>query len=61
MRDGDVVRLDGSTGPRLNPLWVEDAAAAFIAALDSDTSVTANIAGPDVVTVRSIAETVGNS
>lgn len=58
VRSGTAVRVDGGTGPAINPIWVEDAAAAFIAALGCDTAVTANIAGPDVVTVREIATLV---
>lgn len=55
VRFGAAVRVDGGTGPAINPIWVEDAAAAFIAVLDCDAPVTVNIAGPDIVTVRDIA------
>lgn len=55
IREGVPVRVDGGTGPAMNPIWVDDAAAAFVAALDRREPLVANIAGPDVVTVRDIA------
>lgn len=55
IREGAHVRVDGGTGPAMNPIWVDDAAAAFVAALDRREPLVANIAGPDVVTVRDIA------
>jgi UDP-glucose 4-epimerase len=55
VRAGMPVRVDNGTGPAMNPIWVEDAAAAFVAALDCDAPLTASIAGPDIVTVRDIA------
>lgn len=56
VRGGAPIRIDGGTGPSMNPIWVDDAAAAFVAALDLPTAATVNIAGPDIVTVRRIAE-----
>ncbi|MBA2506604.1 MAG: hypothetical protein H0V29_11780, partial [Thermoleophilaceae bacterium] len=49
------------TGMRLNPIYVEDAAAATIAALDRDGAAVVNVAGPEVVTMRSLAEALGDA
>jgi UDP-glucose 4-epimerase len=56
VRNARAVRIDGGRGPRLNPLHVDDAAAAFVAALDASECITANLAGPDIISVREIAE-----
>jgi nucleoside-diphosphate-sugar epimerase len=55
------VRAAGGSGPRLNPIHVDDAAAAFMAALDAERPVTANIAGADVTNIREIAELIAAS
>lgn len=57
---GKPISLQGRDGIRINPLHVEDASAAVIAALGSTESATYNIAGPDVLSVRQIAEAMGN-
>lgn len=56
---GSPIRVDQGRGSRLNPVYVEDAAAAFVAALDFPDPVTINVAGTEVVTVKGIAETLG--
>lgn len=53
------VTLAGPDGIRINPIFVDDAADAVIATLDLDESHTLNLAGPDVVSVRQIAELAG--
>ena len=59
IRDGQQVTLAGSDGIRVNPVFVDDAAAAVAATLDLPESATLNIAGPDVVSLREIAEIGG--
>jgi nucleoside-diphosphate-sugar epimerase len=53
------VTLAGPDGIRVNPVFVDDAADAVIATLDLEESHTVNVAGPDVVSVREIAEVAG--
>jgi nucleoside-diphosphate-sugar epimerase len=52
--------LEGSDGFRLNPIYVTDAAAALGAAVTLEKSETVNLAGPQVVTLREIASTIGD-
>jgi UDP-glucose 4-epimerase len=53
------ISLQGSDGIRINPVHVEDASAAVAAALERKESATYNIAGPDVLSIREIAEAMG--
>jgi nucleoside-diphosphate-sugar epimerase len=57
---GGEVRLAGCDGIKVNPVYVEDAADATVAALELDRSSTINIAGPETVTIRQIAELIGS-
>jgi nucleoside-diphosphate-sugar epimerase len=59
VREGQEVTLAGPDGIHVNPVYVDDAAAAVAATLDLDESTTLNVAGPDVVSVRDIAEIGG--
>ncbi len=59
VRDGREVALAGPDGIRVNPTYVDDAASAVIATLDCETPQTLNVAGPDVVSVREVAEQAG--
>ena len=59
VRNGQDVILAGPTGISVNPVYVEDAAAAVIASLKLDQSRTLNVAGLEVVSVREIAELTG--
>jgi UDP-glucose 4-epimerase len=56
---GNPISLQGSEGIRINPVHVEDATAAVVSALDTTESATYNIAGPDVLSIRQIAEAMG--
>ncbi len=56
---GKPIKVAGGRGPQLNPIWVDDAAAAFESALDLTKSVTVNVAGPQVVSLRQIADCLG--
>jgi UDP-glucose 4-epimerase len=57
--DGQEVTLAGADGIRVNPVFVDDAAAAVAATLELADSTTLNVAGPDVVSLRDIAEIGG--
>ena len=53
---GEAISLQGEAGMRINPVHARDAAAATAAAARLAQSVTANIAGPEVVSLRDIGE-----
>jgi nucleoside-diphosphate-sugar epimerase len=59
VRAAQDVTLAGPDGIRVNPVYVDDAADAVIATLDLPGSETINVAGPDIVSVREIAELGG--
>jgi UDP-glucose 4-epimerase len=59
VRNGEPVQLAGENGISLNPIYADDAARATAAALDLDEGATINVAGPETVTVRRIAELIG--
>jgi nucleoside-diphosphate-sugar epimerase len=59
IRDGQEVALAGEDGIRVNPVYVDDAASAVIGALDAPESLTLNVAGPDVVSLRELSELAG--
>lgn len=59
VRAQEDVTLAGSDGIRINPVFVEDAADAVIRTLALDEPQTLNLAGPDVVSIRQIAEFAG--
>lgn len=55
--DGEVM-LAGPHGPRLNPVHVADAVQAIVRAIDGGESGTIDIAGPEVLTVRAMSDTI---
>jgi UDP-glucose 4-epimerase len=57
--EGREVTLAGADGIHMNPVYVQDAADAVLATLDLEESGTFNVAGPEVVSVRRIAERIG--
>jgi UDP-glucose 4-epimerase len=59
VRGGQPVLLAGDGGLRLNPIHVDDAVGAIIASLNLSASSLINVAGPEVVSMRQIAETIG--
>ena len=59
VRDGRAVTLVEGGRPRMNPIYVDDAVAAILAALDVDGHRIVNVAGDEVVTIREIAEAAG--
>lgn len=56
---GCPIGLQGNNGIRINPIHVNDASAAVVAALALNESATFNIAGPDVMSIREICEGMG--
>lgn len=61
VRSGRPIKLDGRDGIRLNPVYVDDAAAAIESALELETGETINVAGPQVLTMRRIGELIGEA
>ena len=59
VRSGQTVQLAGENGISINPVYADDAASATAAALDLDEGATINVAGPETVTIRQIAEIIG--
>jgi UDP-glucose 4-epimerase len=60
VRAGRPILLHGTDGIRINPIHVSDASQAVVAALASKESSTFNIAGSEVVSIRSIGKTIGD-
>lgn len=58
VREGRPIGLKGD-GTLINPVHVDDAADALRKLLDANGSRTLNVAGPDVVSIRQIAECIG--
>lgn len=59
VRDGRSVTLVEGGRPRMNPIYVDDAVGAILAALDVDGHLIVNVAGDEIVTIRQIAEAAG--
>lgn len=57
--EGRSIRLQGADGLRLNPIFVTDAAVVIGGLVTSDASGIFNLAGPRVITLREIAEILG--
>jgi nucleoside-diphosphate-sugar epimerase len=57
---GKAVTLSGAAGrPRLTPTFVDDVGRAFVAALDLDGHHVVNVAGDEPVSIRGLAERIG--
>jgi UDP-glucose 4-epimerase len=56
---GREIVLQGENGLRINPIYVDDAAKATLAAMNAKTSFKANIAGSEILTLREIANEIG--
>lgn len=61
VREGTPITLQGSDGLHLRPLHAEDAARAIGKLLDRAGSDTYNVAGPEVLTLRAVSETIGRA
>lgn len=55
MRRGEEIVVSGDPGLAINPIYVDDAAAAFAAAIERGTSGTYNVAGGQDVTITALA------
>ncbi len=60
VRNATPISLQGSDGIRINPIHVSDAVIALRALLKQNGSHTINIAGPSTLTLKQIAETIGD-
>ena len=61
VREGQPVTLNGGGRPRMNPIYVEDAVRAFVAALELVGNHVVNVAGEDVVGIDEIARLAGEA
>lgn len=60
VRIGQPITLQGSDGLRANPVGVWEVAEAFTRCLALDQSACLNLAGPEILSLREIAETIGH-
>ncbi len=61
VRNGTPIRLIGEDGLKINPIYVDDAVRAVQAAMVLQGSHKINVAGPEVLSLRKIAETIGDA
>jgi len=59
VRDGRPVTLQGADGLKINPIYVDDAVTAFSRAVDMTGGGIVNIAGPDILSLRDVADMAG--
>lgn len=59
VKDGESITLQGQSGMKINPVHVSDATKAIIASLNLQGSHKLNVAGPEVLSLREIGETIG--
>ena len=59
VREGNSILLQGTDGMRINPIHVDDAAAAFERALTVEGSDVINVAGPQVLSLRQVGNIIG--
>jgi UDP-glucose 4-epimerase len=61
VREGTSVALAGSNGMRLNPVHVSDAARSVEMSLTLVESDTLNVAGPEILSLRAMAQAIGKA
>lgn len=61
VREGREIQLQGEDGLRINPVHVDDAARAVVAATGLDESAIINVAGSETLSLRDIAGTFGKA
>lgn len=61
VRDGVPVMLNEGGRPQMTPMYVDDAVRAFAAALDLEGRHVLNIAGDEAVSIRELAELIGET
>jgi UDP-glucose 4-epimerase len=59
VQTGTPITLDGKNGISINPVFVDDAVTAIVKSLDLSGSHKINVAGPQVLSLRQIGETIG--
>lgn len=59
VKQGQPITLEGNNGLKINPIHAVDAAKAILAALKLKGSHTFNVAGPEVLSLREICESIG--
>ena len=59
VKNGDAITLQGQSGIKINPIYVQDAVMAILAALKLNESHTINIGGPEVLSLKEIGEIIG--
>jgi UDP-glucose 4-epimerase len=57
--DGEEIVIEGNPGMRMNPIYVEDAAAAIEAALQVGESAVVNVAGEEILSVTELVRRLG--
>lgn len=57
---GKPIQLDGADGLKINPIHVDDAAKAVVAALALSNSAVINVAGTEILSLRQIGETIAS-
>lgn len=61
VRTGRPVMLQGPDGIRINPIYVNDASRALMAAMSTAESATFNVAGSELMTLRQIVQEIGTA
>ena len=61
VKQGQPITLQGEEGIRINPTHVTDAVNAIISALKLDKSSKINVAGPEILSLREIGQTIGKT
>lgn len=61
VREGRPITLNAEGRPRMNPIYIDDVVQIVLAALESDGHQVVNVAGDEAVTIRELAETIGNA
>jgi nucleoside-diphosphate-sugar epimerase len=57
---GEPIQLRPDGHPRVNPIFVDDAVEAVVAAVEGRAPAILNLAGPDVVSIRELADLIGS-
>lgn len=60
IRSGEPISIQGENGISINPIHVSDAVAVLNSMIDIDYSCTMNIGGPNILSIREIAEIIGD-
>lgn len=61
VREGEPVTLNEGDSPRMMPMYLDDVVRAFTAALALDGRHTLNVAGDEAVSIRELAELIGEA